>query len=408
MRRKEKNVFIMAQYFLLVALFIFGLLTIIGTGGGGGGDGGSNGSSSAETGTFMDSPVAGLAYETDSQSGITDTNGHFHYFEGEMITFRLGDTILGQSVTAKSLITPIDLVPGAIDVTNSTVTNICVLLQSLDDDGNIDDGISIVSEVRSAMEGVTINFNQSTTAFINDGDVQDLFADLEQTLITPQEAQEHLRNTMRGFSPFTLTGDWNLIQPGINEETMTLMQSGNILSGTTTDGGSISGTFDENIREIDINIAYGNGYTCWFEMTISGDSLYGNFYDSEGQSGEAGATRVGSYDVLYFQTDVAGTWSGTVIFPEEAPMESVNVEFTVDNNGWMTSMTGSAGYDFRGGGISISSNGFCQISYKQFDNLGNSEGVVLTGQMNNEKTIIYLDSSIEPWEWQISGSFTKQ
>ena len=69
-------------------------------------------------------------------SGITDGAGTFMYHEGESITFLVGDIMLG-SAPGNFIMTPIDLVPGAVDETHPTVTNICRLLQSLDQDGNL-------------------------------------------------------------------------------------------------------------------------------------------------------------------------------------------------------------------------------------------------------------------------------
>ena len=52
----------------------------------GGGGGGSN-DASAKTGQLIDSAVAGVAYQTPSYSGKTNTNGEYHFIEGEAVTF---------------------------------------------------------------------------------------------------------------------------------------------------------------------------------------------------------------------------------------------------------------------------------------------------------------------------------
>ena len=48
-----------------------------------------NASSSTLEGVFVDSPVEGLDYMTETHTGITDENGRFICFEGEMITFMI-------------------------------------------------------------------------------------------------------------------------------------------------------------------------------------------------------------------------------------------------------------------------------------------------------------------------------
>jgi len=85
------------------------------------------------TGTFLDDPVQGLFYRAmdGSPSGYTDAAGKFNYHAGDVIQFYLGDQYgipLG-SAKGKSIITPIDLVPGANGPSDPKVNNIAYLLQ---------------------------------------------------------------------------------------------------------------------------------------------------------------------------------------------------------------------------------------------------------------------------------------
>lgn len=126
------------------------------------GGGGSGGSGEVKTGQFFDSPVSGLAYETESGlSGVTNSKGEFQYREGEIVTFKLGKTTLG-SVRGDSRISPFDLfiIPPplgldflqaithmfddnlAADAFEHTV-NMLIFLQSLDVDNDPDNGIDI-------------------------------------------------------------------------------------------------------------------------------------------------------------------------------------------------------------------------------------------------------------------------
>ena len=122
----------------------------------------------------IDSPVKGLTYSTDTLSGTTDAQGTFQYNDGEYIIFSIGSVIIGQG-KAKEIMTPIDLVNGATDEKNATVTNICRFLLSLDSDGNIDNGITITSIIADEVEGRSIDFTKSIEDFENDADAQDLF-----------------------------------------------------------------------------------------------------------------------------------------------------------------------------------------------------------------------------------------
>ena len=92
-------------------------------------------------GTFVDAPVSGLTYTTGSCGGLTDANGNFSFHTGEMVTFSLGTLVLG-TCAAKGTVTPMDLFGGAA-VTDSRVTNMLVLLQTLDADGNLNNGIQL-------------------------------------------------------------------------------------------------------------------------------------------------------------------------------------------------------------------------------------------------------------------------
>ena len=185
---------------------IFGLAMVFFacSGGGSGGDDGS----SVQTGSFLDSAVAGITYTTPTQSGITST---FKYLNGESVQFSMGSVILGEA-QGKEWLSPVDLVPGAIDETNPAVTNIARFLQSLDWDGDVGDGITITTAMRDEAQGRSINFAQSITDFENDPDVQSFFDTLNQlglfgtggtrSIVSSAQAQNHLKTTiaLAGFA----------------------------------------------------------------------------------------------------------------------------------------------------------------------------------------------------------------
>ncbi|VAW64147.1 hypothetical protein MNBD_GAMMA09-1301 [hydrothermal vent metagenome] len=125
-----------------------------------GGDSGENTPTATvtpSTGVFIDSVVSGLHYQTDSASGDTNVAGEFKYLPGETITFSVGGIALG-SAKAASVLSPLDLVPTAQDITDTEVTNIVRLLMTLDSDGDETNGISIAPAVVVAAENLTVNF----------------------------------------------------------------------------------------------------------------------------------------------------------------------------------------------------------------------------------------------------------
>jgi serine protease len=172
------------------------------------GGGGGGGTSSVNTGKFIDAPVQGLDYFTATQSGTTDSKGQFKCKTGEQITFSIGDVVLGTTL-CKSIITPLDLVSGAADETDPTVTNILRFLQSLDDDCDLDSLIHITPQVVSEVNGRPVIFDTSIENF-GAGEVADLFNSLNaqdafpcgtpRALRSAAEAQEHFRLVMEEFS----------------------------------------------------------------------------------------------------------------------------------------------------------------------------------------------------------------
>lgn len=122
------------------------------------------------TGVFKDSEVQGLSFTTTTQTGTTNEKGEFSYVEGETITFKVGELTLG-SATAEAVMTPISLVKtvdAAASIESPTVQNMAALLQTLDQDSDHSNGISISQEVVAAMGIQTIDFSQPVESTLAD------------------------------------------------------------------------------------------------------------------------------------------------------------------------------------------------------------------------------------------------
>jgi hypothetical protein len=112
------------------------------------------------SGIFIDAPVSGLAYSTTSGvTGVTDAAGTFRYNAGDTITFSLGTLVLGSSM-ATPLVSPFDIASG----NTNKLTNLLVLLQSLDSDGNAANGITITAPTAAGVTAA-INLNNSPATF---------------------------------------------------------------------------------------------------------------------------------------------------------------------------------------------------------------------------------------------------
>jgi hypothetical protein len=148
-------------------------VVLISCGGGGGSTDNSGGTTGTfATGVFLDSPVEGLTYETSSGlSGTTDSDGTFSYKTGDSVTFKLHNITLG-SGSASGVMFPKDMVSSLLnaDLTDTEreqslkqAHKIAQLLQSLDDDGNADNGINITGLTTAQVNSLTATADAITT-----------------------------------------------------------------------------------------------------------------------------------------------------------------------------------------------------------------------------------------------------
>ncbi|GAA4947323.1 hypothetical protein GCM10023314_20780 [Algibacter agarivorans] len=161
------------------------------------------------TGVFLDSTVENLSYATATQSGTTNSKGEFKYVEGETVTFSIG-SLTFPPVTAAEIITPMYLA-NTTEVKNNTATNVARLLQTLDADGNPENGIVIPSQAASFAKA--INFSVDSDAFENNPDVINLISNSGSTntsLISVVETRAHLTQTMNLNLGSDIVGAWQL------------------------------------------------------------------------------------------------------------------------------------------------------------------------------------------------------
>jgi hypothetical protein len=256
-----------------IKLYVYCVVTLLITACSGNGDNisvTSQTTAAPSKGIFTDSPVSGIEYRTESVHGITDSDGGFQYFPGETVTFSIGDVVIGTSL-ARSKVTPIDLSSSQND-TNPTTINIARFLQSLDRDGNHENGIQITPEIRHELVGKKIDFGKSVSDF-DDSNMRELFTSLnnknvfsdgaQRGLISDLEAQYNLRHTLNPtLSPFD--GEWtaSYLYPvptgsGINPppeiptkeydtDTAKITISANAVTFVPATGRSLSGTIDKS------------------------------------------------------------------------------------------------------------------------------------------------------------------
>ncbi|MBV1876583.1 MAG: hypothetical protein KUG79_02960 [Pseudomonadales bacterium] len=155
----------MYKKYLLNAPAFIALVLLVACNGGGS----SSRAPAVQTGTFVDSAVNGLHYATATQSGTTNAAGEFKYLVGETVSFSLGGIQLGNARGAASL-SPLSL----LDVSSveaarqagveAELLNRLVLLQSLDQDNNPDNGIDL-SGLDASLAEQTLDFSALPDTF---------------------------------------------------------------------------------------------------------------------------------------------------------------------------------------------------------------------------------------------------
>lgn len=155
----------------------------------------------SEIGVFLDSAVEGLHYKSESQSGLTNDDGEFTYLNDEQMTFSIGAIEL-PSVEAKNIITPLDIFE-TTDLENIGVINLARLLQTLDIDGNAENGIRLAENIHDLAANLSVDF----TSHEFDEQVELLISENNSMnsatytqLISAEMAIEHLESTLDALS----------------------------------------------------------------------------------------------------------------------------------------------------------------------------------------------------------------
>jgi len=229
--------------------------------GGGGGD--ANETAPAApilTGTFVDSPVEGLKYDTPTQSGLTNELGEFSYLEGESVTFYLGGTQLGVTQGAdqvtpfslygiNALTTEFEISEALIgDTVNSfdRALNTATLLQTFDIDGNPENGINLGSNDEN-LKSVSIPLLVKASTFENQTALADakILAGISQTR-SFGDATKHLYDSLNIEIKSSLTARFTSSQ---NDKQLSSVSFEYNSDGQVTS----ENTDSNNDGEIDIN-----------------------------------------------------------------------------------------------------------------------------------------------------------
>lgn len=167
----------------------------------------------AMIGVFLDSPVIGIGYRTETLSGVTNDAGEYDFLEGETVTFFIGGLEF-PATAASGVVTPLNIAQTE-NVTDSSVVNMARLLQTLDQDGDPSNGITITQTAIDTAEPV--DFSQSTSDFSASAAVQSTIENGGQdtpvtALIDESDALDHLAEELRDNDvQVGIVGTWNAV-----------------------------------------------------------------------------------------------------------------------------------------------------------------------------------------------------
>lgn len=149
--------------------------------------------SDVAAGVFLDSAVEGLEVWQDGKSiGKTNAQGAFQYHTaGGALTFKLGELVLGSTMPAP-VITPANL-----RTNKNEVVRILQILQSIDNDQNLDNGIQITETVANRFNSndfTALMQQQNDEQFAND---LKLKLDTNQFVQNKEQAEAHFAQTKK-------------------------------------------------------------------------------------------------------------------------------------------------------------------------------------------------------------------
>jgi len=170
----------------------------------------SSDETSSNTGYFIDAPVQNAHYETTSGlSGDTDEFGRFKYNIGDKVKFSLGKLILGETTPeTDGKITPKTLIADTLTPTSTESTAITLMLQmlqSLDSDNDLSNGITIDSTIINELNNLTTelhieDLNETALLELSPTLNSELDEDYDGHLdVNETEATSHFENSVNEF-----------------------------------------------------------------------------------------------------------------------------------------------------------------------------------------------------------------
>ncbi len=191
------------------------------------------------TGYYKDSAVAGVGYVCGSERGTTDTSGKFTFEKGKSCTFTLAGMTL-RAVKASALHDSVEVVED-----NATIYT---LLQTLDNDGNASNGITILPKVVEQLKKVQVTLPTSPAEVANvHNDIKNVEG-YHGKLKTKDEAKAHVVKTQTEVTKKLLAGKtWYIpVDETHQKEDGTTVINDHVEQLTFKDNGTIHSEWQQN------------------------------------------------------------------------------------------------------------------------------------------------------------------
>ena len=267
---------------ILVLLMASSILLLAGCGDSNSSNNSTSNDSSTQTASLVDSPVAGIDYNTSTQSGVTDDKGNFIYGTNDkVITFtigngsgkiKLGDFNLSKINSDHKVLIGELFNLDRNNTTNPKLIKVLRVLQSLDSDNNVSNGISITDNEKSLL-ALAVENNTSINPNLVDNNISTLQALVAKTghhLIDERVAIDNYAKTVEtlGYIP-------NSINNNYSTQTASLVDSS--IAGIDYNSSTQSGVTSNNN-----NFDYGktSGSTSTQEPFITGTMCNDGTYSS--------------------------------------------------------------------------------------------------------------------------------
>ena len=155
------------------------------------------------TGYYKDAAVSGIDYVCGTQRGKTDKEGKFTFEKAKECKFSLAGILLRTTSS--------ELIDGGTILENNTT--VAKLLQSIDADGNLSNGIEIDDKVLDALTDALADIDDDTTILSDDTVLAAVVAEVGSQVEgvsgevrTDEEVQEHLTQTQTEITKELLAG----------------------------------------------------------------------------------------------------------------------------------------------------------------------------------------------------------